>query len=184
MSFFFSDCPSGRFWLFLWLLFYLDGPLAADLLFWVVIIIVCDAARMLSSRVENLSARRYSSSIVTGGSRDRDWKNGVVGPKLLLKFCKTASILYTSICWTACPNLRVKFRMDSSSRLRMDWRELMFPFCLIEHKYWETKAAHSSSNVFIDPLGSLWNQAKAGPLRLVGNTLQSSRSSPALRIIA
>ena len=90
---------------------------------------------MLSSSVENLFARRYSSSIVDGGSRDKDWKNGVVGLKLLLKFCKTASILKTSICWTACPNLRVKSRMDSSSRLRMDWRELMFPFCLTEHKY-------------------------------------------------
>ena len=50
----------------------------------------------------------------------------------------------------------------------------MFPFCLTEHKYWETKAAHSSPNVFIDPLRSLWNQAKAWPLRLAGNTLQSS----------
>ena len=54
---------------------------------------VCEAARMLSSSVENLSARRYNSSIVAGGSRDKDWKNGVVGPKLLLNFCKTASIL-------------------------------------------------------------------------------------------
>ena len=90
---------------------------------------------MLSSSVENLSARRYNSSIVASGSRDKDWKNGVVGPKLLLKFFKTASILYTSICWTACPNLRVKSRMDSSSRLRMDWREMMFHFCLTEHKY-------------------------------------------------
>ena len=154
------------------------------MLFWAVIITVWDVAWMLSSSVENLSARRYNSSIVIGGSKDRDWKNGVVGPKLLLKFCKTASILYTSICWTACPNLRVKSRMDSSSRLRIALRELMFPFCLIEHKYWETKAAHSPSNVFMDPLGSLWNYAKVGPLRLVGNTLQSSRSSPALRIIA
>ena len=51
------------------------------------------AARILSSRVEYLSARRYSSSIVAGGSRERDWKNGVVGPKLLPKFCKTTSIL-------------------------------------------------------------------------------------------
>ena len=151
---------------------------------WAVIIIVCNAAQMLSSRVENLFARRYSSSIVAGGSKDKDWKNGVVDPKLLLKFFKTASILYTSICWTACPNLRVKSRMDSSSRLRIAWREIMFPFCLTEHKYWETKAAHSLSNVFMDPLGSLWNLAKAGPLRLAGNTLQSSRSSPALRIIA
>ena len=75
---------------------------------------------MLSSSMENLSARRYNSSIVVDGYKDKDWKNGVVGPKLLLKFCKTASILYTSICWTAYPNLRLKSRMDSSSRLRMD----------------------------------------------------------------
>ena len=118
-SFFFSDCPSGSFWFLPRLLFCSNGPLATDLLFWAVIIIVCDAARMLSSRVENLSAWRYISSIVTGGSKDRDWKNGVVSPKLLLKFCKTASILFTSICCTACPNLRVKSRMDSSSRLRI-----------------------------------------------------------------
>ena len=134
-SFFFSDCPPGCFWFLPWFLFYSDGPLAAGLLFWAVIIIVCDATQMLSSSVENLSARRYSSSIVIGGSKDRDWKNGVVSPKLLLKFCETASILYTSICWTTCPNLRVKSRMDSSSRLRIDWRVLMFPFCLTEHKY-------------------------------------------------
>ena len=44
----------------------------------------------------------------------------------------------------------------------------MFPFSLTEHKYWETNAAHSSPNVFMDPLGSLWNQAKAGPLRRAG----------------
>ena len=48
---------------------------------------------MLSSSVENLSARRYSSSMVAGKSRDKDKKNGVVDPKLLQKFCKTASIL-------------------------------------------------------------------------------------------
>ena len=59
----------------------------------VVIMTVCEAARMLSSSVENLSARRYNSSIVASGSRDKDWKNGVVGPKLILKFCNTASIL-------------------------------------------------------------------------------------------
>ena len=60
----------------------------------------------------------------------------------------------------------------------------MFPFCLTEHKYCETKAAHSSVNVFIDPLETLWNHDKAGPLRLAGNTLQSNRSSLAFRIIA
>ena len=48
---------------------------------------------MLSSSVENLSALRYNSSIVADGSMDNDLKNGVVGPKLLLKFCNTASIL-------------------------------------------------------------------------------------------
>ena len=36
---------------------------------------------MLSSSVENLSARRYNSSMVAGRSRDKDWKNRVVGPK-------------------------------------------------------------------------------------------------------
>ena len=39
----------------------------------------------------------------------------------------------------------------------------MFPFYRTENKYWEMNAAHSSSNEFIDPLGSLWNQARAGP---------------------
>ena len=90
---------------------------------------------MLSSSVENLFSHRYNSFMVASESRDKDWKNGVVDPKLLRKFCKTASIMYISNCWTACPNLRVKSRMDSSSCLRMDWRELMFPFCLTEHKY-------------------------------------------------
>ena len=50
---------------------------------------------MLSSSVENLSTHRYNSSMVAGGSRDKEWKNGVVGPKLLRKFCRTASILYS-----------------------------------------------------------------------------------------
>ena len=52
---------------------------------------VYEADRMLSSNVENLSARRYNSSIVVGRSRDKDWKNGVVGPNLLLKFYLEAS---------------------------------------------------------------------------------------------
>ena len=44
-------------------------------------------------------------------------------------------------------------------------------------------AAHRSLNEFIDPLGSLWNQARAGPLRLAENTLHMRQSLPALRII-
>ena len=44
--------------------------------------------------------------------------------------------------------------------------------------------AHNSPNEFRDPLESLWNQAKARTLRLVGNTLHRSRSSPTLRTIA
>ena len=107
----------------------------ASLPLWAVIITVCEAAQILSSRVEYLSARRYSSSMVAGGSRERDWKKGVVGSKLLLKFYKTASILYVSICWTACPNLRVKSWMDLSFLLKMDWSELMFPFFRTEHRY-------------------------------------------------
>ena len=59
----------------------------------------------------------------------------------------------------------------------------MFPFCRTEHKYWEMNAAHRSLNKFIEPLGSLWNQAKAGPFRLAGNTLHKRRSFPTLRII-
>ena len=65
----------------------------AALLLWVVIITVCEAAQILSSEVEYLSARRYNSSIVAGGSRERDCKKGVVSPKLLWTFYKTTSIL-------------------------------------------------------------------------------------------
>ena len=59
----------------------------------------------------------------------------------------------------------------------------MFPFCWTKHKYWETNAAHSSLNEFMDSLGSLWNQARASPFRLAGNTLHKRRSFLALRII-
>ena len=48
---------------------------------------------MLSSSVVNLSAHQYNSSMVAGGSRDKDLKNGVVGLKLLQKFCRITSIL-------------------------------------------------------------------------------------------
>ena len=44
----------------------------AALLLLAVIITVCEAARILSSIVEYLSARRYSSSMVAGGSKERD----------------------------------------------------------------------------------------------------------------
>ena len=59
----------------------------------------------------------------------------------------------------------------------------MFPLCRIEHKYWEMNLVHRSLNDFIDPLRSLWNQARAGPFRLARNTLHMRRSLPALRII-
>ena len=107
----------------------------ASLLLWAVIITVCEEVRIFSSRVEYFSAHRYISSMVFGGLRERDWKKGVVGPNLLRKLCKTTSILQTSICWTTCPNLRVKSQMDSSSHLKMDWSKLMFPFCRTEHRY-------------------------------------------------
>ena len=108
---------------------------------------------MLSSSVEYLSARLYNSSMVAGGSRDNEWKNGVAGPKLLQKFWRTASIIYESIYWTSPPNLLMKSWMDSSSK--MVCRELMFPFCQTEHRYWETNAAHNSLNELIDLRGSL-----------------------------
>ena len=41
---------------------------------------------MLSSSVEYLFARLYNSSILAGGSKDSEWKKGVDGAKLLLKF--------------------------------------------------------------------------------------------------
>ena len=92
-------------------------------------------------------------------------------------------MLYASICWIACPNILVKSRIDSSSRLKIICSELMFPFCQTEHKYWETNAAHNSLNEFMDPLGSLWNQARVGPFRLAENTLHKRLSLLVIRII-
>ena len=121
---------------------------------------------MLFSSVEYLSVRLYNSSIVVGGLRDSELKNGVVGPKLLRKFWRTSSILYELICWTAPQNLLGKSWMDSSSRLKMVCRELMFPFYQTEHRYWETNAAHNSLNELINLHGSLWNHTRAGPFKL------------------
>ena len=59
----------------------------------------------------------------------------------------------------------------------------MFPFYQTEHEYWETNAAHNSLNELIDSRGSLWNQARAGPFKMVGNTLHSKWSSLALSIM-
>ena len=51
-----------------------------------MIMIVCVVVRILSSSIEYLYARLYNSSIVTDESKDSEWKKGVDGPKLLLKF--------------------------------------------------------------------------------------------------
>ena len=59
----------------------------------------------------------------------------------------------------------------------------MFPFCQTEHNYWEMNSTHGLLNEFIDPLESLWNQARAGPFRLAGNTLHKRQSFSVLRII-
>ena len=181
---FLFNCSWEHFWSLVWPPFCSSCPFLTGLLFWAVIIIVWEIARILSSSVEYLSSRLYSSSIVRGGSSDSDWKKRVVGPKLLRKFWRTMSMLYASICWTTCPNLLVKSQIDLSSRLKMVCSELMFPFYQTEHKYWETNAAHNSLNEFMDPLGSIWNQARVGPFRLVGNALHRRRSFLALRIIA
>ena len=136
-SLFLSDCSREFFWFLLWLPCCSGCSFAVDLPFWAVIITIWEAARILSSSVEYLSARLYSSSIVADGSRDSDWKKCVVDPKLLRKFWRTASMLYASICWIACPNLMVKSRIDSSSCLKMVCSELMIPFYRTEHKYWK-----------------------------------------------
>ena len=83
-------------------------------------------------------------------------------------------MLYDYICWTACPNLLVKSRIDSSSYLRIVCKELMFFFCLTEQRYYDTNVVHSSVNEFIKLRGSLWNQANVGPRKLAGNTLHNS----------
>ena len=134
-SLFIFECSRERFWSLVWIPFCSGCPFLVGLLFWAVIIIVWEAARILSSSVEYLSTRLYSSSIVIGGSSDSDWKKGVVVPKLRRKFWRTASMLYASICWTAYPNLLVKSRIDSSSRLKTVCSELMFPFYRTEQKY-------------------------------------------------
>ena len=51
-----------------------------------VILTICVVGQMLSSSVKYLSARLYNSSIVVSGFKDNEWKKGVDGPKLLLKF--------------------------------------------------------------------------------------------------
>ena len=118
-SLFLFDCSRKHFWFLRWLPFYSSCPFVVGFLFWAVITTVWEAARILSSSVEYLSAHLYSCSIVVGGSRDSDWKKGVVGPKLRQKFWRTTSMLYASIYLTAYPNLLMKSRIDSSSRLNM-----------------------------------------------------------------
>ena len=141
-------------------------------------------ARILSSNIEYQSACLYNSSIVVGESKDSDWKKGVGGLKLLLKFWRTASMLYDSICWTACSNLIVKSQIDSPSCLRIVYKELMFLFCLTEQRYCNTDALYNSLNEFIELCGSMWNQANAGPRKLAGNTLHNKQSLLAFRIIS
>ena len=119
--------------------------------------IVWVAARILSSSIEYLSARLYNSSIVTGKSKDNDWKKEVDDPKLILMFWRTASMLYNSIGWTDFSNLLVKSRIDSSSCLRIVYKKLMFFFCRTEQRYYDTNVAHNSLNEFIKLRGNLWN---------------------------
>ena len=52
----------------------------------------------------------------------------------------------------------------------------MFLFCRIEQRYYDTNAAHSSWNKFIELRGSLWNWANARPHKLAGNILDNKRS--------
>ena len=63
-----------------------SSPNYCSQLAFLVIMTFCVAAQILSSNIEYLSARLYNSSIVAGWSKDSEWKKGVDGPKLLLKF--------------------------------------------------------------------------------------------------
>ena len=78
----------------------------------------------------------------------------------------------------------MKSRIDSFSYLRIVCKELMFLFYRTEQRYCDTNVAHSSWNEFIELCESLWNQANAGPRKLVGNTLHNRRSLPTFRIIS
>ena len=93
-------------------------------------------------------------------------------------------MLYASIYWTTYLNLLVKSRIDSSSRLKIVCSELMLSFLRTEHKYWEMNTTHNSLNELMETLKSLWNQARASPFGLAGNTLHCRQSFPALKIIA
>ena len=82
-------------------------------------------------------------------------------------------MLYDSICWTTYPNLIVKSQIDSSSCLRIVFKELMFLFCLTEQRYCDTNSPHIHKTSILN----LWNQA------ITGNTLHNRRSLLAFRII-
>ena len=64
---------------------------------------------------------------------------------------------YDSIYETACLNLLVKSRIDTSFCLRIVCKELMFFFCHIEQRYYDMNVSHSSLKEFIELRGSLWN---------------------------
>ena len=53
-----------------------------------MIMTVCVVVRMLSFSVKYLRARLYNSSIVTGGSKDSEWKKGVDEPEAAPKDLK------------------------------------------------------------------------------------------------
>ena len=91
-------------------------------------------------------------------------------------------MLYDSIYWTTCLNLLVKSRIKSPSCWRIVCKELVFLFGFTEQNY-DTNAAHSSLNEFIDLRESLWNKANVGSRKLVGNTLHNRWSLLSFSII-
>ena len=112
------------------------------------------AARMSSSSMEYLLARRNKSSMDVGGFLARDSKKGVPGHMLRLKIWRTAAMLYDSTCRTACPkrftnSLRVLF-----SCILMFCKVLIFCLCLAEHKYYPMKTSDRSRKLSIEFAGS------------------------------
>ena len=86
------------------------------------------AAQTSSSSMEYLFAFLNKSSIVIGGFLARDSKKGVPGQILILKICRTTSMLWDSTWSIACLNCFPSSLNDSFSCLFIFCRVLMFLF--------------------------------------------------------
>ena len=140
----------------------------------------CIAAWTSSSSMEYLFAHLNKSSIVVGGFLVRDSKKGVPGHILLLKICRTTSMLQDSTWSIACLNRFTNFLKDLVSCIFMFFRVLMFYLCHAKHRYCPIKASDRSQKLFVCP----WNHEKVWSWRLTGKTLHNSASFPISRVMS